>query len=864
MKRLILRAFFLFCSLEGIFVLVAILRQPSEPTDAVLLGLTPERLLLFIISLGVALVFFGMGIASWVVPSVSDKIQVYLDSQIDSPRRLKLGVALIFVALVAGIEVYQFALVVDDYVYLAYLDRTRPILLWGILILAQSLVALFFYYQGSDWLVHLRKGGFFGIALVFAVLVSIWLWATQGGYGFSQRASTSGIFHSPGTPLLGAQVILALGLVLIYYVVWRSLNLYFPDSRFSRFFQSGFFLGLLLFLITFSLWNAVPLEANWFAEYPRAPNYEFYPNSDAIYYDKFAHRLLIGEGFGAPLMRRPVYVFFLAISHLIGGMGYEETIWLSVLVLSAIPVGVYGLTTALHTRYSGLLAGILIMLRERNALILGDSITVAHAKVFMSDLPAMLGVVLFLCAVVHWLKEPNKRMVYALLAGGVIGFFMLIRSELGVMVPFVGLGGLFLLRRHLIHWVKGFSFILLGMFLVLSPWIWRNWQTLGTPFLDVPGDHIDFIEFSHQDVGGEVAAVPRESKVRQRLMNPEYVAGTHLDRSNSSGFVDSMVNHFVNGAVQSVIYLPMAPRLTLSFADLDQDPTFKEYMRSCCSPEFYIRQLPYWWSDWDGRLASESVLSSILVLFFIAIGLVAVRRRHAAIFLLPILAWAAHLLIYALIRRSGGRFILEVDWIMLMFYGIGLIEFMSYFFGKMSGEEDVGVKKTYELLAETKSIRLGKTYGLMVLGLFVLGASLPLVERVFPQKYDSHWLASRLEILSGSEELGSFMGMCDLEEESLAVGDTLLFGRALYPRFFLAGDGMAGDNGKLKLDYSRIEFYLMGQNYLWVAMPNTGGQDRFPHGSDVVVGRCSDQTIAAIFVLDDDGNMIEFMSREGF
>ena len=134
--------------------------------------------------------------------------------------------------------------------------------------------------------------------------------------------------------------------------------------------------------------------------------------------------------------------FYLAVFHAIAGLGYEQIIGLQVAFLAFIPVLAYRLTKILHNPVSGVLVALILMLRERNAILLGDTITVSHAKLLLSELPAMLGVLLFLCLFVHWCQKPEKRDVYALIAGGALGFFLLIRQEIGVIVFLVGFGAL--------------------------------------------------------------------------------------------------------------------------------------------------------------------------------------------------------------------------------------------------------------------------------------------------------------------------------------------------------------------------------------------------------------------------------------
>ncbi len=850
MQKTILRIYFLLAGVEGIIVLLAILANPSEASGALILGLTLERLLIFSFIFILTLGFTVLGLSSWTHPFIFKRIKTFLVG-LSGEGKSSFWVTAALIALgVLSIEILQFLFSSSDYIYYAYLERVMPVLLWITLIVIQSLIIVFLLRHGSNWFEILKKNHFHRVTLTFLVFVAIWRLLSQVNLGISQRTIAKGIFHYPGTPLLGTQVIMALLFVLGSLAIIKILVRWFPGFAFLQLFQSNIFLGILIWMAAVITWMSVPLESNWFAEAPRSPNYEFYPNSDAVYYDKFAQNLIIGEGFGDPLVRRPIYVLFLALSHVIAGLGYEGIIWLQVLVLGAIPVAIFGVTSSLHTRVSGIFVALLVVLRERNALLLADTITVVHAKLLMSDLPAMLGAALFILAIIHWLKDAGRNQPYALLAGGVMGIFMLIRSELAAMIPFVGLGSLFVLARKPVYWIRGMSMVILGCVLVISPWIWRNWQTLGTPFLDVPGDHLDFIEFGDVIDQEGMANSNVEVKVQQRPADPSQKSDRPYSQVEPIGFVENLANHIVNGSVQSVLFLPMSSRMTYAVADLYQNYTLEKFLRNCCSPETYVRKLPYWWSDWDGALAPQSTVSMLFVMLFLALGYVAVKRTHGARVWVPIFAWIAHLVIYALIRRSGGRFILEIDWIILMFYGIGIIEMGKLFFGKL-----IDRNSTNRYLEAPRPVRMPH-FSFLALGLFLVGFTLPIAENLFPERYDQGWIDSRLTTIQESENLLTPLQDASLSAETFINESDILYGRALYPRYYRAGDGMAGDDGKFEFGYPRIEIYLIGDTHQWFILPSEVEPVWFPHGSDVIIFRCpTDKSSSnlAFAVFDADG-----------
>jgi len=56
-------------------------------------------------------------------------------------------------------------------------------------------------------------------------------------------------------------------------------------------------LGAGLWLLALVVWTRTPLTPNWFVTQPRTPNFQNYPNSDALRYDRTSQSQLVGEGF---------------------------------------------------------------------------------------------------------------------------------------------------------------------------------------------------------------------------------------------------------------------------------------------------------------------------------------------------------------------------------------------------------------------------------------------------------------------------------------------------------------------------------------------------------------------------------------
>ena len=93
----------------------------------------------------------------------------------------------------------------------------------------------------------------------------------------------------------------------------------------------------------------------------------------------------VGEGFkdfnqGEFFVRRSLLAFFHSILHTLGGQDYTTVVSIQIILLALLPGMVYYLTTMIHNRISGVIAGVIILLREANSIAIADTITASHAK----------------------------------------------------------------------------------------------------------------------------------------------------------------------------------------------------------------------------------------------------------------------------------------------------------------------------------------------------------------------------------------------------------------------------------------------------------------------------------------------------
>ena len=926
-KLLILRIYSALIIAGGILTLRSLLSIPKEAGNVILFGLSPERLLMAGGVVLISAVGAWMLVQSWLHPAKFDAFRQRLETKIRAEKIWGNAIGLCIIGIISGSSfILQTAEISEPFTQ-AYFVRLQPLILWVLIMCAQTLLALPLLRYGLDLRQLKPKNRIaYSIAMLFGFFVIVWIWIGQSGYGIAANDVGTG-WNYLGSPVLETQALLGWAIMIgfIMLSVWvkeHSHKLYLPNTqghysvagkKFSIL-SSGAYrrvrlwvqrfttrrvdlvISGLLWLTAFTLWMSIPLAPSWFAAPPRSPSFEFYPNSDASVYDITAQNALTGAGFKSwesPFTVRPMYALFLTLFHAIGGLAYEPIIWMQVAVLALLPILIYWLTRLIHSRAAAVLAAMLIIFREANAIALGDRITVSHAKLLMSDLPTTLGVLLFLLVITIWLKSPTKRQALPLAAGGIMGAFMLIRPEFGVLLPFVGLAALLQLTRRRVEWLKSMLLITAGLILMLTPWVWRNYQITGTIFLDSPQYRTDLFAKRYRadpigfrlptsvptpaddseaaippQITPNIVAQPGETTAEYTQRMAEDVA--EYTRQNFGAVAHFVINHFFNSQIQTVLYLPATNRMADSATGYLGHKSADQFWDECCSPENYIRRLPFW-HQWDGNLPRQSIVPLAINLLLIAAGICTAWQRQKIIGLLPLFASTGYILINAVVRNSGGRYILPVDWVGIFYYSIGLAQISIWVLEYFKRGNLPRVVAEIEPAGASRSgtgsspAVVGSILGIAAC-IFTLGCVLPVTEKAIPARYTASSLEARLTTLLQPENTNLAADEIETLKLFFQEGGIAIQGRALYPRYHIAEQGESGSTWPsfYPRPYPRISWYLVGPQNKGVILPFTEAPGDFPHGVDVLLFGCPGPDYydaLAVITYSDEGGFEEIFWR---
>jgi hypothetical protein len=783
--------FFYLCALEGAAAIAALLLIPSEGGR-----LSPARLALLGLILLICLTCFLLGYRR--------------------PAGLKLlarPASIILAALLSlafGLSLFLLRYL-DPENSLSTYQRLSP-LLWYLLILSlQAFIFLPVLHRGfhpAD--LSSSRAIYPPAAVAFCLLLLLLFLVSLTRLGLTPDRAYWG---EPGVPIQSWQLVLAL--------LGGACVLALTASASAR--RSHFFMPLLLYLFALLVWLSVPVEvlANSFYMPINPPAFQPFPYSDAGYYDQMAHSLLIGYPYQGTIPTRPLYIFVLTVLHVLFGENYRNIILGQTLILAAIPVLLYWLGKTLHSRVAGVIIALLFIFRELTALLVSSETRVSNTKTLLVDLPTLLLLILACLFALRWLEHRNEKS--ALLAGGMFGLLLLLRTQSLLILPFV-----FLLALLRFGWKnKSFyfytSFFLLGLFVTIVPWLIHNYLQTGQIAFDAPFQYKVIASQYAYSGNLDIENYDFEGKGLGRVL----VEFALKDPGFVFGFI---ANHFLATQIHGVLALPLIKPYNGIFEPLN-----------------------LYWMDWHGALEWYNLLLTIFYLAVIALGLGSAWKRLRWMGLLPLAFSLGYALATAIGRFSGWRYDLPADWIWYFYFGIGFAELFlqaSLLFG--AREEQALLEKNNRAARALPSNRAAL---ILIVVLFAFLGGLPwMIKGIAAPRYTE--AAQALFPAAMLDRMNAFRS----QPEAF-----MQMGRVLYPRFLSKENGVASTNpwpAYAIRDYPRIGFLLLNQNSVSVVLP-TKRLPAFPHAQDALVVGCQrDGYVEARWIIFPEADSV--YTSEGF
>jgi len=826
---------FFLTSAAGLLLIIILnifLNEPSE--SALLFGLSAERLVL----LGGMLILF-IGLTYLGLQILRGKSFKFASSEpTGKPSRSMnfiLGVT-VLVFLSAWLMTWTPAERFATLYY--YIVRVYPFIVWLTCVSGAGLILLLANRFGAQTgqvkaFVQEQRVSFLiaGAALLIFGLIS---WAVSFrvvGMGWQEED----YWYGAGVPLLPFQVLLAAIASIALVIV---ANKFFFAEKFGKKRWPDLILFLVIWIIAAWLWAQEPVNSDFFITEPAAPNYEHYPDYDARFFDLVSQYALIGQGLNNDnFYDRPLYSALLVYLHVFGKQDYDQIAALQAALFAIFPALAYLLGKRLHSRAAGAGLAILFTLRGMNAVEAGPFINIAHQKQMLTDFPSAILMLILTILLVRWLQEPEKNWLSIGLAGGITGLATLLRPHPLIFVPILIALTIRVYRQKPRLWIPFSALFLAAALAGILPWLQSNGQ--GTSIVDMYLGRVkDVIQQRYPDF-----QLPWDS------MLPAPSTVTTIDNSNAQfsrtaaptaaptiaplpaptaaplpdkSILAFSIDNFLNNLTMSVLILPDKPH----YQDL----------------QYTIRKSENFWKPyWDGTMSPWAKTLLPINLILIALGLGTAWKRARLSGFIPLMVMLAYYVMNALARTSGGRYLVPVDWVVIVYYFLGiltLIEMVSAFFCSNFFVQAISSPKLQTAILLNR-ITWAKFLGVVLL-FTVIGTLIPLSGSFFEQRYSplsKKELGQQFAALAGnqagisSEELNTFLS---------APGSVILQGRILYPRQFSKDEGPKRSVYYFyrRKPYPRMLLTLIGPNgETPVILPSLQALP-IPNASDAIILGC--------------------------
>ena len=868
--------YFSILSILSVITLLRLLLIPADPKNALIWGFSFYRLAFLFIFLFLSVACFIIAIYTKIN---SEKIkQKFHNVKIDQTLKIVLGV-FIFSILFLLTPPYQF------YQFRDFSIRLQPGFFWlsaasGLLLIPLGLIR--YGWHGKTFIQSIRSYKTSLIALVFILIlfISIYAFICLSQIGVKPDIM---LWNENGIPLLLSQVLVSIVASLFLGRILHKCYLFACEKNINllklifKKKNQTILVFLLIWVLVAIFWLTTPASKSYFAPGPYPPNNVAYPFSDASLYDVSAETALIGQGYANHTWTdKPLVSFFSYLIHLISENDFRQFINIQVIVFSIIPPLLYLLGRKFFNQYVGLIIAFLAAFIERNSYIGSLWLSTSHSKLVLSEIPLMLLLILFTLFMIkaYISTSDGRARKYFIIATGVLALSTLVRHNTWFLLPILFLTVFVKYFRQFKQFLIVTLLLVLTFSVTILPWMFRSAE-LGNAFY-----------FSFFWTGGAQAqerypsssqtSMPQQepSINNQSVTQVNFPSETPFDNSQiittktKVSQKDAQINpiefvtgHFFHNIITTIAILPYSFQFhDLNYTISQSKILFTESMDS-------------------SGININAILLLWINLFILAIGLVASFKRGGFGSLIPGLLFVSYLLSLAIARTSGGRYIVPVEWVILVYYAIGLVQLLKWvhylltnYFSPMSVEvrsnvinENVSGK---EIIIKNKKFH----FLAYVLLFFLIGLSIPFVEKVTPVKYPSLTKAeilNKLIGLGGQERFG--YSIQEINQFALLENSIIVYGRGLYPRYYEAGEGETKTFLTVK-NYSRLTFIVIHPQkglpqYLFdglsgVNLPMVSPMLNFPNEADVIVLGCEtgeDYIDAAlVVVIGSDGTLYPY------
>jgi hypothetical protein len=537
------------------------------------------------------------------------------------------------------------------------------------------------------------------------------------------------------------------------------------------------------------------------------------------------------------VISKPLYVTFLALVHALVGLDYQKIILVQTLVLALLPAVLYLIGKEMHSRLGGIMLGLFAIFREMNSIQATNFANVSNSKLLLSDLPATLLVCVLVLTMIRWVKSSDEKVGFRpFIIGGLIGCLNLMRIQTMLLEPFMILVFIIRYRKDFKKILMACAIFTLAVALIIAPVLIRNHSITGVYWLDNPSASSSLYRF-FLSASDEELDIPQAANEEQ-MLNRNISVISQIISKNLGTVAYMTTDNFMRNFISTVLIFPVRAGNGIGLYD-------------------YLQIHDPFWMDVYSRGNIWNALVILFNLSMMAFGMAAVSRKNRAAFLLILGFYGIYSLSSALVRLSGWRFIMPVDWLSMAFFSFGLIDVMRRLAARGIGWNGIGsgdVLTTYQESVPFKSFewKPALVFGTIFL---LIGASISIRENFLPAGYPE---PSKAEVCATIQQalIGSRW-----EDQSEAINEFCLrdnvkafAGLGVYPRIFDRGVGYYERDYDPYFgiqDYRRLVFRTVGKPNGKVFIRTDEKNIQFPDGAVVyVVGEDATKFEARVVLIE--------------
>jgi hypothetical protein len=332
-----------------------------------------------------------------------------------------------------------------------------------------------------------------------------------------------------------------------------------------------------------------------------------------------------------------------------------------------------------------------------------------------------------------------------------------------------------------------------AIFIFLLPWMLRNYVQIGE-FGVEPQKFRMVIEtrFNVEDEQEPEESKPNSKKPDPMLM-PAFKSNTIFDDFGLSEILNVArftTANFLHNEIHSVLIFP--------------NSIFMESISGVIKDNAYIQE------TWIGEINFRQFSAIVINLCFTGLGLSIAFKKLGWFGLFPLSVQLFYNLSNGLARVSGWRYVIVTDWVIILYYMVGIIFVCSWLFSKLNltkVQPRFLISSTKESKSQSeknsKKILWG---GIIFLAIVAVGMLLP--EILIQPKYKGE--VSKEEFRQIITTSNGYYNQEKLEELLSDPDSVVIHTKAYYPRFYYAGEGEPINNMGwiIGREYNQINFMI--------------------------------------------------------